>query len=197
LYEALSGAGPLTAAELARRTGLTEVYVAEWLAPQVASEYVEYDPGNRTYHLPDEHAAVLADPDSPVYAIGSFQMVKALYETADELVEAFKTGSGVGWGAHGPELFEGVATFFRPGYAASLVQEWLPALDGVVAKLEREAMVADVGLAGVSTANLQLRKPASVMGLLDHATRRLVREPLHRLRLLAAQPDRLDATGNH
>jgi hypothetical protein len=108
LYEALSGAGPLTAAEPARRTALTEVDVAECLALHVASEYVEYDPRNRTYYLPDEHAAVLADPNSP-------------------------------------ELFEGVATFFRPGYAASLVQEWLPALEGVVAKLERGAMVDDVG----------------------------------------------------
>jgi hypothetical protein len=102
LYEALSGAGPLTAAELVRRTGLTEVYVAEWMALQVASVYVEYD-------------------------------------------QAFKTGSGAGWGAHGPELFEVVGAFFRPGYAASLVQEWLPASEGVVAKLERGAMVNDVG----------------------------------------------------
>jgi 2-polyprenyl-3-methyl-5-hydroxy-6-metoxy-1,4-benzoquinol methylase len=162
LYEALSGAGPLAAAELARRSGLTKVYVAEWLALQVASEYVEYDPGNRTYYLPDEHAAVLADPDSPVYLIGSFQMLKALYDTEDELVEAFKTGSGVEWGAHGPELFEGVAIFFRPGYAASLVQEWLPALDGVVANLERGAMVADVvcGL-GYSTLLMARAYPAS------------------------------------
>ena len=145
LYEGLRGAGPVAVAELARRTGLAEVYLREWLALQVANEYVDYNPEDGTYQLPDEHAAVLADPDSPTYAVGSFLMLKALYGTEDELVEAFRTGSGVGWGEHGPELFEGVAAFFRPGYVASLVQEWLPALDGVVARLKRGAAVADVG----------------------------------------------------
>jgi SAM-dependent methyltransferase len=145
LYEAMAGAGPLSASELAGRTNLAEVYVKEWLALQVASEYVDYRPNDGSYELPDEHAAVLADRESPAYAVGSFVMLKSLYETEDDLVEAFRTGQGVGWGAHGSELFEGVATFFRPGYAASLVQEWLPTLDGVVDKLGRGASVADVG----------------------------------------------------
>jgi SAM-dependent methyltransferase len=145
LYEAMAGAGPLSSAQLAERTNLAEVYVKEWLALQVASQYVDYRPSDGSYELPDEHAAVLADRGSPAYAVGSFLMLKSLYETEDELVEAFRTGRGVGWGAHGPGLFEGVATFFKPGYAASLVQEWLPALNGVVDKLERGASVADVG----------------------------------------------------
>lgn len=145
LYEAMAGAGPLSSKELAARTGTSERYVREWLAAQVAGQYVHYDPETGTYLLPDEHAAVLADPAAPTYAIGSFLMLKALYATEDALVEAFRTGTGVGWQQHGPELFDGVASFFRPGYAAGLVSEWLPALDGVVAKLERGASVADVG----------------------------------------------------
>lgn len=145
LYDAMAGAGPLSSKELAERTDLAEVYVTEWLALQVAGQYVDYRPNDGTYELPDEHAAVLADQESPAYAVGSFLMLKSLYETEDALVEAFRTGRGVGWDAHGPELFRGVATFFRPGYAASLVQQWLPSLDGVVRKLEQGAKVADVG----------------------------------------------------
>ena len=145
LYVAMAGAGPLTSAELAAKTELDERYLREWLAAQVAGEYVDFDPATDTYLLPDEHAAVLADPSSPMYAIGSFFMIKALYATEDKLVDAFRTGAGVGWEEHHPALFEGVAAFFRPGYAASLVPEWLPAMPGVVAKLERGASVADVG----------------------------------------------------
>ena len=145
LYRAMAGAGPLTSVELAAKTELNERYVREWLGAQVAGRYVEFDPETETYLLPDEHAAVLADPSSPMYAVGSFFMIKALYATEDLLVEAFRTGEGIGWEQHQPALFEGVAAFFRPGYAASLVSEWLPALDGVVAKLTRGARVADVG----------------------------------------------------
>jgi 2-polyprenyl-3-methyl-5-hydroxy-6-metoxy-1,4-benzoquinol methylase len=145
LYTALAGAGPLTSERLAGRTGLVERYVREWLAVQVAGEYVLYDAETSTYLLPDEHAAVLADPDAPTYMVGAFTMLKPLYATEDALVDAYRTGEGVAWQEHGPELYEGVAAFFRPGYAAMLVQEWLPALDGVVEKLERGASVADVG----------------------------------------------------
>jgi SAM-dependent methyltransferase len=145
LYEAMATAGPLKSPELARRTNLAELYVKEWLALQVANQYVEYSPGDDTYELPEEHAAVLADRESATYAVGSFVMLQALYGTENALIEAFRTGGGIAWGAHQPELFEGVATFFRPGYAAFLVQEWLPSLDAVVPKLERGASVADVG----------------------------------------------------
>lgn len=143
LYTAMAGAGPLTSEQLADRTGLSERYIREWLAAQVAGQYVLFAAG--AYELPDEHAAVLADPDSPAYAVGSFTMLQALYATENALVEAFRTGEGVAWQDHGPELFEGVATFFRPGYAAALVPEWLAALDGVVDKLQHGASVADVG----------------------------------------------------
>jgi SAM-dependent methyltransferase len=145
LYEAMAGAGPLTSEQLAQRTGLIERYVREWLAAQVAGEYVHYEAGTSTYMLPDEHAAVLADSSAPTYAVGAFRMLKPLYTSEDALVDAYRTGEGVGWKEHGPELSEGVASFFRPGYQAMLVAEWLPALDGVVDKLGRGAVVADVG----------------------------------------------------
>ncbi|MFD3420488.1 class I SAM-dependent methyltransferase [Streptomyces decoyicus] len=162
LYTAMAGAGPLTSAQLAARTGLVERYVREWLAAQVAGEYISYAPGTDTYLLPDEHAAVLADPDLPTYAAGFSTLLQAIYATEDTLMEAFRTGEGVGWEEHGPALFAGSAKFFRPGYTASLVPEWLTSLDGVVEKLERGARVADVGCGyGYSTTLMAQAFPRS------------------------------------
>ncbi|MFJ6074011.1 class I SAM-dependent methyltransferase [Streptomyces sp. NPDC093065] len=145
LYRAMSGAGPLTSEELAGRTGLVERYTREWLAAQVAGAYVLYDAETHTYVLPDEHAAVLADSSLPTYVGGGFTMLKALYGAEEALADAYRNGGGVNWKDYGPELAEGVAAFFKPGYDAVLVQEWLPAMDGAVAKLLRGASVADVG----------------------------------------------------
>ncbi|UKY49085.1 class I SAM-dependent methyltransferase [Streptomyces inhibens] len=162
LYTAMAGAGPLTSAQLATRTGLVERYVREWLAAQVAGEYVTYAPDTDTYQLPDEHAAVLADPELPTYVAGFFTVMQALYATEDTLMDAFRTGQGVGWEEHGPALFAGTAKFFRPGYAAALVPEWLTALDGVVEKLERGARVADIGCGyGYSTTLMAQAFPRS------------------------------------
>ncbi|UQA96436.1 hypothetical protein [Streptomyces halobius] len=97
LYKALAGAGPLTSAQLAARTGLVERYVREWLAAQVAGEYVTYPPETDVYLLPDEHAAVLADPEQPSYAAGPSTMLQGVYATEDGLMEAFRTGEGMGW----------------------------------------------------------------------------------------------------
>ncbi|MCW8383708.1 class I SAM-dependent methyltransferase [Streptomyces justiciae] len=145
LYQAMAGAGALTSDELAEKTGLVERYVREWLAAQVAGAYVVYEPTANTYVLPDEHAAVLADSSLPTYVGGGFTMLKALYGAEEALANAYRNGGGVGWQDFGPELAEGVAAFFKPGYEAVLVQEWLPALDGVEAKLRSGASVADVG----------------------------------------------------
>ncbi|SEN74097.1 class I SAM-dependent methyltransferase [Actinacidiphila rubida] len=145
MYRAMSGAGTLTCAELATRTGVAERYVREWLAAQVAGGYVLYDPEPGTYVLPDEHAAVLADSSQPTYVGGGFTMLRALYGAEEALARAYLTGGGVGWQEYGPELAEGVAAFFRPGYEAVLVSEWLPAMEGVEAKLRQGASVADVG----------------------------------------------------
>lgn len=145
LYQAMDGAGPLTSEQLAARTGLVERYVREWLAAQVALHYVKFDSETSTYTLPPEHAVVLADPLAPTYLAGAFTMFQAAYGTEDRLAQGFRDGSGVGWDEHPDALFTGVAKFFRPGYEAYIADTWLPALDGVVEKLEHGAQVADVG----------------------------------------------------
>lgn len=145
IYQAMADAGPLTSEELASRTGLVERYVREWLATQVALHYIDYDVEASTYTLPPERAAVLADPLAPTYLAGAFTMFQAAYGTEDHLAQVFRDGGGVGWDEHPEALFTGVAKFFRPGYEASIIGAWLPALDGVVEKLEAGAEVADVG----------------------------------------------------
>ncbi len=145
LYTAMAGAGPITSVEVARRTGTAERYVREWLGNQVAGGYVVYDPAERTYELPAEQALVLADEQSPVFLAGAFETIASCYGDHDTIVDAFRSGAGIGWHAHDQRLFSGVERLFRPGYAAHLVDGWLPALDGVVQKLEAGASVADVG----------------------------------------------------
>ncbi|MCW2596545.1 MAG: SAM-dependent methyltransferase [Jatrophihabitans sp.] len=145
LYKAMAGAGPITSATLAQRTGTAERYVREWLGNQAAGGYVIYNPADSTYELPAEQAMVVANEDSPVFLGGAFETIASCYADHDVFVEAFRTGAGVGWQDHDHRLFSGVVRLFRPGYAAHLVDEWLPALDGVVEKLRSGASVADVG----------------------------------------------------
>jgi 2-polyprenyl-3-methyl-5-hydroxy-6-metoxy-1,4-benzoquinol methylase len=145
LYRALAGAGPVTSAELAERTGTTERYVREWLNAQAAGGYVEYDPESGRYTLPPEHAIALTDEASPAYLPGFFQMALGSVNDSPRITQAARTGAGVGWHDHVHDVFEGCERFFRPGYNANLLSAWLPALDGVVEKLERGAVVADVG----------------------------------------------------
>ena len=152
LYKAMAGAGAMTSAELAQRTGTTERYVREWLANQTAGGYVVYDPAAHTFELPAEQAMVLAHEDSPVFLSGAFESIAACYTDHDIFVDAFRTGAGIGWHEHDPRLYSGIVRLFRSGYAAHLVQQWLPALDGVVDKLRAGASVADVGCGrGAST----------------------------------------------
>lgn len=145
LYKAMAGAGPISPKELATRTGCAERYVVEWLNSQVAGGYVDYHAVSGTYELSPEHAAVLADEDSPVYMPHAWQITASMWMDEDKTIEAFRTGEGVAWGDHDDRLFCGVASFFRNAYRASLVSEWLPALDGVVDCLETGIAVADVG----------------------------------------------------
>ncbi len=152
LYKSMAGAGPIASLDLAERTGTTERYVREWLSNQAAGGYVIYNPAERTFELPAEQAMVLANEDSPVFLGGAFETIASCYADHDQFVDAFRTGAGVGWHEHDERLFSGVDRFFRPGYAAHLVQGWLPALDGVVEKLRAGASVADVGCGlGAST----------------------------------------------
>src|SRR5215468_6315886 len=145
LYRALAGAGPLTSTELADRTGTTERYVREWLNAQAAGGYVEYDPDSGRYTLPPEQAVALTDPDSPAYLPGLFQIALGSVLDSPKISEVIRSGAGFGWHEHVSDVFEGCERFFRPGYNANLIDGWLPALDGVVEKLQRGARVADVG----------------------------------------------------
>ena len=162
LYRALAGAGPLTPAELAQRTGTAERYVREWLNAQAAGAYIDYDPDSGRYTLPAEHAIALTDESSPAYLPGLFQTALGSVLDSPRITEAAKTGEGFGWHEHGQDVFDGCERFFRPGYNANLVSAWLPALDGVVAKLQRGATVADVGCGhGASTILMAQAFPAS------------------------------------
>ncbi len=152
LYRAMAGAGPLTSDELAARAGVSERYTREWLNAQAAGGYVEYDPDSGRYTLPPEQTVALTDADSPAFLPGFFQIALGSVLDSPRIVEAARTGAGVGWHEHGDDVFEGCERFFRPGYNANLRSSWLPALDGVVEKLERGAHVADVGCGhGAST----------------------------------------------
>ena len=152
LYRAMAGAGPLTPAALAARTGTSERYVREWLANQAAGGYVAFQAAAGTFELSAEHAMVLADETSPVFLDGAFETIAACYTDHDAFARAFTTGEGIGWGDHDDRLYTGALRLFRPGYEAYLVDSWLPALDGVVEKLRDGASVIDVGCGlGAST----------------------------------------------
>ena len=152
LYKAMAHAGPLTSQEVAQRSGAAERYVREWLGNQAAGGYVTYDPETDRYTLPDEQALALADEDSPFYILGIYDSIASLYADEDQILEAFRSGNGMGWHEHDHRLFRGTERFFRPGYRASLVAEWIPALDGVQETLESGAKVADIGCGhGAST----------------------------------------------
>ncbi|HEV3053900.1 MAG TPA: methyltransferase domain-containing protein [Solirubrobacteraceae bacterium] len=152
LYRALAGAGPLSPAELAERTGTAERYVREWLNAQAAGGFVEYDPDGGRYSLAPEQAVALTDTSSPAYLPGLFQTAIGSVIDSPTIIERARSGDGFGWHEHVHDVHEGCERFFRPGYNAHLVAEWLPSLEGVVDKLERGALVADVGCGhGAST----------------------------------------------
>ncbi|WP_187143151.1 class I SAM-dependent methyltransferase [Terriglobus albidus] len=144
LYKALAGA-PATSAELAKKTGTDERYLREWLASQAAGGYITYDASTQQFSLTPEQAFTLATEDSPAYLPGAFELALGSLAAVPRIAESFRTGAGMGWGEHVEGVFHGCEKFFRPGYAANLVSSWIPALQGVQAKLEQGARVADVG----------------------------------------------------
>jgi SAM-dependent methyltransferase len=145
LYRALAGAGPLSAREVAQRSGCAERYVREWLNAQSACGYLAFHPASETYELLPEHAPVLADAESPYFVPPAWQVPAALWADVDQSIDAFRSGRGVAWSAHDGRMACGVAAFYRNGYRAALVPQWLPALDGVVEQLQAGMAVADVG----------------------------------------------------
>ena len=162
LYRALAGAGALTPTELAARTSTAERYVREWLNAQAAGGYVEYHPAESRYSLAPEQAVALCDEDSPAYLPGLFQTALGSVLDSPRITDAARSGAGVGWHEHNHDVHDGCERFFRPGYNANLVASWLPALDGVVERLQQGARVADVGCGhGASTILMARAFPTS------------------------------------
>ncbi len=145
LYKALGESGHLSASELADKTGTALRYVQEWLAAQAASGYVEYDSDKHQFFMTPEQVAVFGDSNSPVFMTGAFYVIASLYHDEPKMLEAFKTGEGVSWGDHHTCLFCGTEKFFSPSYSGNLINNWIPALDGVSEKLTQGAKVADIG----------------------------------------------------
>lgn len=153
LFKAMAGAGALTPEELASKTGTHPRMIREWLAAQAAGGIIAYDPATGRYTLPEEQAFALTDENSTAYIAGEYQTIAGLFKDEEKIVNAFRTGKGLGWGDHHHYLFQGTERFFKPNYVANLTTSWIPALDGVEAKLKNGgAKVADVGCGhGVST----------------------------------------------
>jgi len=183
LYRALAQ-GPAGASELAERTDTDPRYVEEWLRGQAAGGYVTYDASTATYSLTEEQAFALTDPDGPIFLPGAFELAVGALRAQPRVVDAFRTGEGIGWHEHDDLVFTGCERFFKPGYLANLVPQWLPALDGVVAKLENGARVADLGCGhGASTMLLAQAYPNSSFhgsdyhqGSIDQARKRAAEE---------------------
>jgi SAM-dependent methyltransferase len=159
-YRAMADGAPVTADELASRTGCNRRLTQEWLNAQAASGYVEHADGR--FRLPPEQAMAFANEDSPVYVAGGMTVLASMFLDKEKIVQAIRGDGALAWGDHHPCMFSGTERFFRPGYRANLVETWLPALDGVVAKLKQEAKVADVGCGhGASTVLMAQAYPNS------------------------------------
>lgn len=162
LYKAMAGAGFMASEELAGKTGLDERYLREWLNNQVAGGYVVFDAATQKYQLPDEHIPVLADNNSPVFLVPALEVAASMWLDEDNIMDCFRTGEGMAWGAHHHRLFCGSEALFRPGYKAFLSTDWIRAMDGVEERLIAGAKVADIGCGhGASTIALAQHYPNS------------------------------------
>ncbi|CAN5829979.1 class I SAM-dependent methyltransferase [soil metagenome] len=144
-YRAMVAGGPTTPARLAEDTGTAEHYTREWLNAQSAGGYVDFDPESGSYTLPTEHAVALTDESSPAFLPGLFQITLGTVIDSPRVLQAARHDDGIGWHEHTEDVHVGCERFFRPSYLAHLVADWLPALEGVVDKLQRGASVADIG----------------------------------------------------
>ncbi len=168
LYKALA-AGPMTSDALADRTGTDRRYVREWLSSQAAGGYVEYDAATDRFGMTEEQTFALATEGSPAFVPGAFQVATAALRSVPRITAAFRSGAGLGWHEHDHGLFHGTERFFRPGYAANLVANWIPALDGAKERLEAGARVADVGCGhGASTILMAQAFPKSEITGFDY-----------------------------
>jgi SAM-dependent methyltransferase len=168
LYKALA-TEPMTSAELAAKTSTDERYLREWLASQAAGGYVTYDDSTKKFSLTEEQAFTLANEDSPAYLPGAFELALGALAAVPRIADSFRSGAGMGWHEHQEGVFHGCEKFFRPGYAANLVNSWIPALTDVQQKLESGARVADVGCGkGASTVLMAQAFPNSTFFGFDY-----------------------------
>ncbi|MGO8081415.1 class I SAM-dependent methyltransferase [Rhizobium leguminosarum] len=162
IYKAMADGTPMSVQDLAKKTGIKERYLREWLSAQAAADYVAYDEKTDRFSLTPEQAMVFAEENSPAFFVGAFEVVQSMWMDEPKVADAFRTGKGLGWHEHSTCLFRGTERFFRPGYNSHLVNEWIPALGGVEEKLKAGASVADVGCGhGASTILMAQAYPAS------------------------------------
>jgi 2-polyprenyl-3-methyl-5-hydroxy-6-metoxy-1,4-benzoquinol methylase len=171
LYRAMAGAGRLTSEELAERTGVRERYLREWLNNQRAGGYVLFDPGSRSYTLPDEHAFVLADDSSPAFLAPAFDGASSIWLDEDKSIEAIRAGRGMPWSEHHHRLFHATEAIFKNGYREHLVPTWIRAIEGMDARLRAGGRIADVGCGHGASSILMARAypEATVVGIDSHA----------------------------
>lgn len=171
VFSALDGAGRLTLDELAAETGLNPKYLREWLGSVSAAGYVNFHADDETFSITPEQALVFTREGQPACMQGFFQLLVSQFEGHERAVETFKSGNGRPWGDHGSCLFCGTDRFFRPGYQANLIDNWIPALAGVEEKLKAGAKVADIGCGhGSSTVLMAQAYPSStIVGIDYHA----------------------------
>lgn len=170
LYRAMAGAGPLTSEEVAERSGIRERYVRDWLNNQRVGGYVIYDPARRAYTLPDEHAYVLVDEESPTFLAPAFDGASSIWLDEDKALDAIRSGQGMRWGEHHHRLFHATEVIFRNGYREHLVTTWIAALEGMDARLRAGGKIADVGCGhGASSIVLARAYPnATIVGIDNH-----------------------------
>jgi 2-polyprenyl-3-methyl-5-hydroxy-6-metoxy-1,4-benzoquinol methylase len=149
LYEALDAGGPTTAGGLAERAGIDARYALEWLEQQAVAGFLDVDdatdPLARTFSLPPAHRPVLLDPVDPAHLAPMAPMVVGIAQVLDEVVAAYRTGDGVPYARYGAAFRSGQGGINRPAFSTALVEEWLPAVPGLVPALERGGRIADVG----------------------------------------------------
>ncbi|ACS59914.1 Methyltransferase type 12 (plasmid) [Rhizobium leguminosarum bv. trifolii WSM1325] len=162
IYKAMADGTPMSVQDLAKKTGIKERYLREWLSAQAAADYVAYDEKTDRFSLTPEQAMVFGEENSPAFFVGAFEVVQSMWMDEPKVADAFRTGKGLGWHEHSTCLFRGTERFFRPGYNSHLVNEWIPALGGVEERLKAGASVADVGCGhGASTILMAQAYPAS------------------------------------
>jgi 2-polyprenyl-3-methyl-5-hydroxy-6-metoxy-1,4-benzoquinol methylase len=168
VFAALDGGGRLTADALARKTGLNPKYLHEWLGSVSAAGYVNHHAEDETFSITPEQALVFAREGQPACMQGFFQLIVSQFAGHEKATETFRTGIGRPWSDHPQCLFCGTDRFFRPGYQANLIEHWIPALEGVEARLKAGGKVADIGCGlGSSTVLMAQAYPNSTIHGID------------------------------